>query len=58
MTMKVSSLLLNYATTVSLLQLRTVTDEKTKKETRELTIHRVLNDEASTECTWYLRPAK
>lgn len=40
------------------MKLRTVTDEKTKKETRELTVHRLLNDELSTECTWYLRPAK
>jgi hypothetical protein len=43
------------------MKLRTVTVERnqaSKKEIRELTIHRVLNDEASTECTWYLRPAK
>jgi len=40
------------------MKLRTVTDEKTKKEIRELTVHRLLNDQASTECTWYLRPAK
>lgn len=40
------------------MKLRTVTDEKTKKETRELTVHRLLNDELSTECTWFLRPAK
>lgn len=39
-----------------IMKLRTVTDEKTKNEIRELTIHRTLNDESSTECTWYLRP--